>query len=199
MNIQYCLTLISHLFSRSAFGRICVLLVLWSFGALLAQAQIVIGGDVYGGGLNGAVGSTERITETATTVEVAGQTGNVSARTVFGGGKNGKVHGNTKVDINGGTIGAKALEGTPYGGVYGGGEGAAAKVTGSTNVTISGGDNFNNVYGGGKQALLTGNAHVFLKSGIVRNNVFGGACMAVLRFVECLSVQRQRRGHLGRG
>ena len=178
MNTQYCLTLMSHLFSRSAFGRICGLLVLWSFGALLAHAQIVIGGDVYGGGLNGAVGSTERNTETATTVEVAGQTGNVSVRTVFGGGKNGEVHGNTKVDINGGTIGAKALEGTPYGGVYGGGEGADATVTGSTNVTISGGDNFNNVYGGGKQALLTGNAHVFLKSGIVRNNVFGGACMA---------------------
>lgn len=178
MNTQYCLTLMSHLFSRSAFGRICGLLVLWSFGALLAQAQIVIGGDVYGGGLNGAVGSTERNTETATTVEVAGQTGNVSVRTVFGGGKNGQVHGNTKVDINGGTIGAKALEGTPYGGVYGGGEGDAATVTGSTNVTISGGDNFNNVYGGGKQALLTGNAHVTLIGGKVRNNVFGGACMA---------------------
>ena len=177
MNTQYCLTLMSHLFSRSASARICVLLVLWSFGALLAHAQIVIGGDVYGGGLNGAVG-TEGNTETATTVEVAGQTGNVSVRTVFGGGENGQVHGNTKVDINGGTIGAKALEGTPYGGVYGGGEGADAKVTGSTNVTISGGDNFNNVYGGGKQALLTGNTRVTLVGGKVRNNVFGGACMA---------------------
>ncbi|MBR4404960.1 MAG: hypothetical protein IKT30_01130, partial [Bacteroidaceae bacterium] len=93
MNTQYCLTLMSHLFSRSASARICVLLVLWSFGALLAHAQIVIGGDVYGGGLDGAVGM-EGNTETATTVEVAGQSGNVSVRTVFGGGKNGQVRGN---------------------------------------------------------------------------------------------------------
>ena len=189
MNTQYCLTLMSHLFSRSAFGRICVLLVLWSFGALLAHAQIVIGGDVYGGGLNGAVGSTEGNTETATTVEVAGQTGNVSVRTVFGGGKNGKVHGNTKVDINGGSIGDDALKGTPYGGVYGGGEGSDAVVSGSTNVTINGGENYNNVYGGGKQALLSGNAHVFLKSGIVRNNVFAGACMANINGYALVDIQ----------
>lgn len=162
--------------------QLLTLLVLCVFCSVQAIAQsstptIVIGGDVYGGGLNGAVG-TEGNTETATTVEVAGQTGNVSVRTVFGGGKNGKVDGNTKVDINGGTIGAETLKGTPYGGVYGGGEGADATVTGSTNVTISGGDNFNNVYGGGKQALLTGNAHVTLIGGQVRNNVFAGACMA---------------------
>ncbi len=196
MNTQYCLTLMSHLFSRSAFGRICVLLVLWSFGTLLAHAQIVIGGDVYGGGLNGAVGSTEGNTETATTVEVAGQTGNVSVRTVFGGGKNGKVHGNTKVDINGGTIGAETLKGTPYGGVYGGGEGTDAVVSGSTNVTINGGENFNNVYGGGKQAPLSGNAHVFLKSGIVRNNVFAGACMANINGYALVDIQGNNANQL---
>ena len=137
------------------------------------MAQVVIGGDVYGGGKMGAVEDSDTSTPSTTVV-----INNGSVRTVFGGGQEGAVTGNTTVSINGGVIGAEALEGTPYGGVYGGGEGAKATVTGSTNVTINGGDNYNNVYGGGKQALLKGNAHVTLIGGQVRNNVFAGACMA---------------------
>ena len=143
--------------------------------ATTTYAQVIIGGDVYGGGKEGAVNNN---TSAANATSVTIQGTQTKVRTVFGGGQEGAVTGNTTVSVNGGTIGAEALEGTPYGGVYGGGEGAGATVTGSTNVTINGGDNFNNVYGGGKQALLTGNAHVTLIGGQVRNNVFAGACMA---------------------
>ena len=139
------------------------------------MAQVVIGGDVYGGGKEGAVNNN---TSAANATSVTIQGTQTKVRTVFGGGQKGAVTGNTTVSINGGVIGAEALEGTPYGGVYGGGEGTEATVTGSTNVTISGGENYNNVYGGGKQALVTGNAHVTLIGGQVRNNVFAGACMA---------------------
>ena len=158
--------------SRSTGLRRALRLLLCLIIALTAHttyAQVIIGGDVYGGGKKGAVNNNTSVTIQGTQTEV---------RTVFGGGQEGAVTGNTTVSVNGGTIGAEALEGTPYGGVYGGGEGAAATVKGSTNVIISGGKNFNNVYGGGKQALLTGNAHVTLIGGKVRNNVFAGACMA---------------------
>ena len=163
--------------SKSTGLRRALKLVLCLIIALTAHttyAQVIIGGDVYGGG---KMGSVESSSSDATTVTI----NNGSVRTVFGGGQKGAVTGNTTVSVNGGTIGAEALEGTPYGGVYGGGEGAGATVTGSTNVTINGGDNFNNVYGGGKQALLTGNAHVTLIGGQVRNNVFAGACMANIK------------------
>lgn len=155
---------------RAVMMGVCALATLCTVPTM---AQVVIGGDVYGGGKEGAVEDSDKSIPSTTVV-----INNGSVRTVFGGGQEGAVTGNTTVHINGGTIGAEALEGTPYGGVYGGGEGAKATVTGSTNVTISGGDNFNNVYGGGKQALLTGNAHVTLIGGQVRNNVFAGACMA---------------------
>ena len=160
--------------SKSTGLRRALRLLLCLIIALTAHttyAEVIIGGDVYGGGKEGSVESSS---SDATTVTI----NNGSVRTVFGGGQEGAVTGNTTVSVNGGTIGADVLEGTPYGGVYGGGEGAGATVTGSTNVTINGGDNFNNVYGGGKQALLTGNAHVTLIGGQVRNNVFAGACMA---------------------
>ena len=155
---------------RAVMMVVCVVTTLLT---MPAAAQVVIGGDVYGGGKMGAVEDSDTSTPSTTVV-----INNGSVRTVFGGGQEGAVTGSTVVQIQGGTIGAEALEGTPYGGVYGGGEGAAATVTGSTNVTISGGDNFNNVYGGGKQALLEGNAHVTLIGGQVQNNVFAGACMA---------------------
>ncbi len=144
---------------------------------------IIIGGDVYGGGLEGKVGvapaegqeiTAEQANTEVTNVTIAGG----QLRTVFGGGKNGEVFGKTTVSIQGGEIGADKWEGTPYGGVYGGGEGASAIVHGHTDVTIGGGTNYNNVYGGGKQALLKGNSNVTLESGIIRNRVFAGARMA---------------------
>ena len=154
---------------RRALGFLLCLIT--ALTAHTTYAQVIIGGDVYGGGKKGSVESSS---SDATTVTI----NNGSVRTVFGGGQEGAVTGNTTVSVNGGTIGAEALEGTPYGGVYGGGEGAEATVTGSTNVTINGGDNYNNVYGGGKQAPLVGNTRVTLVGGQVRNNVFAGACMA---------------------
>lgn len=164
--------------SKSTGLRRALRLLLCLIIALTAHttyAQVIIGGDVYGGGKEGAVTNENPSATNATNVSIGS---NATVRTVFGGGQEGAVTGNTVVEIKGGVIGAEVLEGTPYGGVYGGGEGAGATVTGSTNVTINGGNNYNNVYGGGKQALLTGNAHVTLVSGQVRNNVFAGACMA---------------------
>ena len=144
---------------------------------------IIIGGDVYGGGLEGKVGVApaegQEITDVQANTEVTSVTiANGLVRTVFGGGKNGQVYGKTTVSIEGGLIGDDKWEGTPYGGVYGGGEGPGAIVHGHTEVTINGGENYNNVYGGGKQALLKGNSNVTLKAGVIRNRVFAGARMA---------------------
>lgn len=148
-----------------------------------ATPTIIIGGDVYGGGLEGKVGVApaegQEFTEDQANTDVTSVIiANGKVRTVFGGGKNGQVYGKTTVSIKGGLIGDDKWEGTPYGGVYGGGEGSGAIVHGHTEVTIDGGENHNNVYGGGKQALLKGNSNVTLKSGVVRNRIFAGARMA---------------------
>lgn len=148
-----------------------------------ATPTITIGGDVYGGGLEGKVGVApaegQEFTEDKANTDVTSVIiANGKVRTVFGGGKNGQVYGKTTVSIKGGLIGDDKWEGTPYGGVYGGGEGSGAIVHGHTEVTIDGGENYNNVYGGGKQALLKGNSNVTLKAGVIRNRIFAGACMA---------------------
>lgn len=147
-----------------------VLLVLCMFATqLFSSAQIVIGGDVYGGGKMGDV------TGDSTTVTVHSG----SVRTVFGGGQEGKVtQGNTFVQITGGTIGAKQWDGTVHGGIFGAGDGAGAQVTGQSTVIIQGGTIYNNVYGGGNQADLTGSTNVLLQGGTMQGSVFGGARMA---------------------
>ncbi|MBO7325607.1 MAG: hypothetical protein J6U57_09335, partial [Bacteroidales bacterium] len=119
----------------------------------------VIGGDVYGGGKMGAVNSTS----TATTVTI----NSGSVRTVFGGGQEGEVSGNTQVVVNGGEIGGAKWNGSIHGGVFGAGDGAAAVVTGSSNVKIQGGTIHNNVYGGGNQADLIGCTEVLLQAGVM--------------------------------
>ena len=95
---------------------------------------------------------------------------------VFGGGENGHVLDNTKVSIEGGTVGI-ALDGRTtltdnmaiyHGNVYGGGRGVdtyndggvnkysitAGKVSGNTNVSVTGGTIYRNVYGGGSLASV---------------------------------------------
>lgn len=188
MNIRNYIYLTNILIMHSRKMRLLcmILLCLLTHNTLAQDATkpvIVIGGDVYGGGLEGKVGvapaegqeiTAEQANTEVTNVTIAGG----QLRTVFGGGKNGEVFGKTTVSIKGGEIGADKWEGTPYGGVYGGGEGDSAIVHGHTDVTIGGGTNYNNVYGGGKQALLKGNSNVTLESGIIRNRVFAGARMA---------------------
>ncbi|MCR4918337.1 MAG: hypothetical protein K5928_00770 [Prevotella sp.] len=95
---------------------------------------------------------------------------------VFGSGENGHVWENTHVTINGGIIGAdydEALDTDQHrflGNVYGSGRGvdhteestaqlthisrSAGKVAGNTNITINGGEIWNDIYGGGSMASV---------------------------------------------
>ena len=163
--------------SKSTGLRRALRLLLYLIIALTAHttyAQVIIGGDVYGGGKMGAV-TNGNSSETATNVTIGG---NVEVRTVFGGGQEGAVTGNTVVEINGGVIGDTDWKGTVHGGVFGAGDGAAAVVTGASKVTITNGTIYNNVYGGGNQADLKGSTDVILQGGIVQGDVYGGARMA---------------------
>ena len=104
---------------------------------------------------------------------------------VFGGGEDGHVIQNTKVTINGGTIGV--TEGDPFkGNVYGGGRGidldpngetspTAGLVKGHTRVYVNGGSIINSVYGGGNMSLVGEERVVNVNGGLVKVNVFGGS------------------------
>ncbi len=174
-----------------------------------ASAQentITIGGDVYGGGMNGAVGvgnTTGYLNDDGTVkedfdteeefdanmgkialknvgtlaTEVIINSG-AAVRTVFGGGENGKAFGNTTVTVNGGDIGDEKWTGSVHGGVFGAGDGVKAIVMGHTKVVLNKGKIWNNVYGGGNQALLIGNPTVIIHGGTMYGNVFGSARMA---------------------
>ena len=133
---------------------------------------LVIRGDVYGGGKFGKVG-TESAHSTTNVDMLSGE-----VRTVYGGGQEGLVYGETDVVVSGGTIGAAKWDESPFGGVFGGGEGVGATVFGTGNVLISGGTIINNVYGGGKKADLQGNANVHITGGIMDGAVYAGAKMA---------------------
>ena len=172
------------------------------------SAQIVIGGDVYGGGRQGEVGTSNQIKpdsvlmvqadsvklkdgaakDTATTITINAGT----MRTIFGGGENGRTYGSTVVIINGSSdstkletftqIGGKLNEldwnGTTRGGIFGAGDGSSAYVFGNTKVTILGGFLPQNVYGGGNQADLMGTASVTLLGGDIQGTVYGGSRLA---------------------
>ena len=163
-----------------------------------AYSQIVIGGDIYGGGREGAVG-TGKATNQGVDVEhnnqpdltkvvlksdaLTGTTSNIQinagqVRTVFGGGQNGKTFGNTSVTISGGTIGNAQWEGSIHGGIFGAGDGASAVVFGNSNVTLQGGTIIQNIYGGGNEAELVGTTSVTLKGGDIQSTVYGGARVA---------------------
>ena len=156
-----------------------------------AQDVLTIGGDVYGGGKNGAVGTENNTTATetdstsitlddATLAVTSVRIQNGTIRTVFGGGENGRSYGQTNVSISGSTtqIGADRWTGTIHGGVFGAGDGWKAHVYGGSNVTITNGTIVGNVYGGGNVAALMGKTHVVLQGGDFQGNVFGGARMA---------------------
>ena len=90
----------------------------------------------------------------ATDVTISGSA--IVEGSVFGGSENGHVRGNTNVDIKGGTIGVQSIKKgeATVGNVYGGGQGStdhfdAGIVKGNTNVTISDGIIYHNIYGGG--------------------------------------------------
>ena len=169
---------------------IALLLLGMQFCSLNLHAQIRIGGDVYGGGKNGAVGTgnTEATNETdSTSVTLTDATIDVTTvtindgdiRTVFGGGENGRAYGQTNVNITGkAVIGGTEWKETIHGGVFGAGDGWKAHVYGGSKVTVTGGTIYNNVYGGGNMAALIGKTTVLLQGGDNQGCVYGGARMA---------------------
>ena len=176
-------------------GRMILLASLLLLGCIQAHSQITIGGDIYGGGREGAVGTAKvqtqaqkeglelnagALTAGTYTTEIIINSGTV--RTVFGGGENGRTYGNTSVTVQGSTnttqIGSADWDGSTHGGVFGAGDGERAYVFGHSNVFINGGSIVQNVYGGGNQADLMGSTSVILRGGEVQKSVFGGARLA---------------------
>lgn len=163
------------------------------FVCSLAYSQtITIGGDIYGGGRQGAVGTAKAKDISADKDHVQlnsgaleGYTTNITintgtARTVFGGGQNGRTYGNTYVTIQGNNtvIGSQEWEGSIYGGVFGAGDGESAFVFGHSHLNINGGTMLQNVYGGGNRADLMGSTTVVLRGGTLNGSLFGGARLA---------------------
>ena len=166
------------------------------FICISAQSQITIGGDIYGGGREGAVGTanltgasnpTGAVTEielannnTATTITVNDGT----IRSVFGGGENGRVFGNTSITVKGddtrigGIVNGIDWNGSIHGGLFGAGDGSRALVFGHSNILIEGGTIYQNIYGGGNQADLRGSTNVTLQGGHLLASVFGGSRLA---------------------
>ena len=164
--------------SKSTGLRRALRLLLCLIIALTAHttyAQVIIGGDVYGGGKKGAVTNENPSATNATNVSIGS---NATVRTVFGGGQEGAVTGNTVVEIKGGVICHTDWNGTVHGGVFGAGDGANAVVDGASKVTITSGTIYNNIYGGGNQADLKGSTDVILQGGTMQGDVYGGARMA---------------------
>lgn len=177
--------------------RVLMLAGLLLFALITAHSQtITIGGDIYGGGREGAVGTAKAVDSKAEKNSVALNTGALTAgtytteivvksgsvRTVFGGGENGRTFGNTSVTIQGTTsstqVGSSFWDGSIYGGVFGAGDGESAFVFGNSNVFINGGTIVQNVYGGGNRADLIGTTSVLLRGGKINESVFGGARLA---------------------
>lgn len=135
-------------------------------------------GSVYGGGYgSGDNTNGYSVDETGSTLNARDYAGLVKGNTdidisssgsthiwasVYGGGELASVTGSTDVNITGGEIGKNALKDNGYvkyggyrmGNVFGGGKGSleypsAGAIKGNATVSISGGNVYHNVYGGG--------------------------------------------------
>ena len=175
-------------------GRVLLTSLLLFVCTLTYSQTITIGGDIYGGGREGAVGTAKAdnmnpdrqkvtlaenaLADTAFSTNITINTGAI--RTVFGGGQNGRTYGNTKVTIQGShtEIGSTDLIGTTYGGIFGAGDGDSAYVFGHSHLFIEGGTIKQNVYGGGNKADLIGSSTVTLRGGTLNESLFGGARLA---------------------
>ena len=134
-------------------------------------------GSIYGGGRLASVG----IDFTPPTDPLYGQ---------LVDDDNTKTHGHISINISGGTIGKETATGTthPVGGnVFGGSMGRITlldgtlnpiwpkqAVTKKTEITISGGEIKNSVYGGSEYGIVRDKATVTVSGGTVDGNVFGG-------------------------
>ena len=130
-------------------------------------------GSIYGGGMGqetpDGTGNHGGDVKDSTYISMSkpGEATTLVRASVFGGGEVAIVEGNTRVNISGGEIGRNEVKpltdpdagyvlfgGATMGNVYGGGKGMlehteAGLVKGNTNVTISGGNVYHMVYGGG--------------------------------------------------
>ena len=112
---------------------------------------------------------------------------------VFGGGENGHVRKDTEVNISGGTIGIvdynTATE-VYRGNVYGGGRGidhdetnhninqTEGIVLGNSNIHITGGTIYHNIYGGGEFGAVLNSVKVNINGGNISGDVYGGGALA---------------------
>ena len=132
-------------------------------------------GSIYAGGMgqenHDATDNHGGDVKDSTYVSISGASAKVRA-SVFGGGEMAVVDGSTSVNISGGEIGRNEVKpandldagyvlfgSATMGNVYGGGKGVlehtkAGLVKGNTNVNISGGSVYHNVYGGGALASV---------------------------------------------
>lgn len=87
------------------------------------------------------------------------------------------------------------VSGTVTGGVYGGGYGQPAVITGNPQVTVTGGT-IGAVYGGGNAAAVTGNTVVSVSNATVTGSVYGGGNAAGISGTTSVSVSS---GTIGTG
>jgi len=184
-----------------------ILYILFALMSLTSQAQIRIGGDVYGGGKEGAVcvGNTKSIiyytAEDATAANAAsgkteGEEGYIKAGDVKTVPEKTAVT-LTKADSSATSviIAGDANVRTVFGG------GRNGRVYGQTNVTVEGGtvgaEIWNNTIHGGVFGAGDGaTAYVFgkqnstiIKGGTIYNNIYGGGNQADLMGTTCVTLQ----------
>ncbi len=139
-------------------------------------------GSVYGGGRLASVGIGLNPPEHLYYGQLKDETG----------GNSDPTYGHVTINISGGTIGNGTTEagaGHPVSGnVFGGSMGRITMLDGKTriplwpkqavtklsNVTISGGEIWNSVYGGGEIGIVRNHATVNVSGGTIHGNVFGG-------------------------
>jgi hypothetical protein len=143
-------------------------------------------GDVFGG--NNASGDITG-TVSVTVGDAPENCGVFKIENVYGGGNLAPYgHNNDYPNV-------RIVSGTVTGGVYGGGYGQPAVITGNPQVTVTGGT-IGAVYGGGNAAAVTGNTVVSVSNATVTGSVYGGGNAAGISGTTSVSVSS---GTIGTG
>lgn len=143
-------------------------------------------GDVFGG--NNASGDISG-TVSVTVGDDPEECGIFKIENVYGGGNLAPYGHNTNYPS------VRIVSGTVTGGVYGGGYGQPAVITGNPQVTVTGGT-IGAVYGGGNAAAVTGNTVVSVSNATVTGSVYGGGNAAGISGTTSVSVSS---GTIGTG
>ena len=143
-------------------------------------------GDVFGG--NNASGDITG-TVSVTVGDNPENCGVFQIENVYGGGNLAPYgHSNNYPSVS-------IVSGTVTGGVYGGGYGQPAVITGNPQVTVTGGT-IGAVYGGGNAAAVTGNTVVSVSNATVTGSVYGGGNAAGISGTTSVTVSS---GTIGTG